>query len=214
MANAPAKFRFDLDLGHRQERNTIVTESGLAMLISAARNEGKTEGLAEKERGDAVRQADRIATAAEMLADRVAAMSAALDDHRTATLAEALSVASAIGRKLAHHMLAAEPTAEIEALIEDCLASLGSVPHLVIRCAPDVADAVRDIAQARIAISGFTGRLVVLGDPELGPDDARIEWADGGLVRDRAQLEAEIERRIADYVAARRGHAKGARHDQ
>src|SRR4051794_2938923 len=119
MAAVPAKFRFDLDLGHRQERNTIVTESGLAMLISAARSEGKTEGLAEKERGDAVRQADRLATAAEMLADRVASMSAALDDHRAATLAEALGVASAIGRKLAHHLLAAQPTAEIEALIED-----------------------------------------------------------------------------------------------
>jgi flagellar assembly protein FliH len=210
MAAAPAKFRFDLDLGHRQERNTVVTESGLAMLISAARGEGRAEGLAEKERSDAVRQADRLATAAEMLADRVASMSAALDDHRTTTLAEALGVASAIGRKLAHHLLAAQPAAEIEALIEDCLASLGAVPHLVARCAPDLAEAVRDIAQARIGISGFTGRLVVLGDPDLGPDDARIEWADGGLVRDRAGLEAEIERRIADYVAARRGHAKGS----
>ena len=50
-----------------------------------------------------------------------------------------------------------------------------------------------------------------IADPSLAPAGrARIEWADGGLVRDRAQLEAEIERRIADYVAARRGHAKGS----
>ena len=121
-----------------------------------------------------------------------------------------MSVASAIGRKLAGHLLAAEPVSGIEALITECLTSLGNVPHLVVRCAPDLAEAVRDIAHARIAPSGFTGRLVVMGDPELGPDDARIEWADGGIVRDRAQIEAEIETRITEYIAARRGHAKGS----
>src|SRR5690242_21527854 len=116
MSSAPAKFRFDLDLGHRQERNTVVTESGLATLIANARAEGIAEGLAEKERSDAVRQADRLATAAEALANHVATMSAALDEHRNATLGEALGVAAAIGRKLAHHLLAAEPVTEIEAL--------------------------------------------------------------------------------------------------
>jgi flagellar assembly protein FliH len=73
-----------------------------------------------------------------------------------------------------------------------------------VRCHPDIADAVRERALARIANSGFTGRLVVLGDPELTIGDGRIEWADGGVVRDTAALAAGIEQRIVQFIAARR----------
>jgi flagellar assembly protein FliH len=200
-ATAPAKFRFDLDLGFRQERNSVLTDSALATLVANARAEGRTEGLAERERS----AAQQLTAAAVALATHAAALNASLDDHRRAALTDAIGVAASIGRKLAHHLLAAEPTAEIEALIAECLASLDAVPHLVVRCAPDLADAIRAIAEERIATSGFAGRLVVLGDPDLGPDDARIEWADGGLVRDRAQIEAQIEARITAYLAAHRG---------
>jgi flagellar assembly protein FliH len=206
---APAKFRFDLDLGHRQERNSVMTESAIAALITNARNEGHREGLAEGERTAAVKAAQTIAKAAHNLADHSAALNAALDDHRQATLTEAVSLAAAIGRKLAHHLLEREPTAEIEALLTECLASLDAVPHLVIRCNAELADAVREIATTRIATSGLAGRLVVLGDPDLSLSDSRLEWADGGIVRDTAALEAEIDQRIAQYLAAKGGAHSG-----
>lgn len=209
MSAAPAKFRFDLDLGHRQERNSVMTESAIAALITNARNEGHREGLAEGERTAAVKAAQTIAKAANNLADHSAALNAALDDHRQATLTEAVSLAAAIGRKLAHHLLQREPTAEIEALLTECLASLDAVPHLVIRCNAELADAVRELATNRIATSGFAGRLVVLGDPDLAMSDSRLEWADGGIVRDTAALEAEIDQRIAQYLAAKGGAHSG-----
>ena len=202
---APAKFRFDLDLGHREERNSVMTDSAVAALVNNARTEGRREGLAEGERAATVKAAQAIARAAELLADHTAALNAALDDNRRATLAEAVDLAAVVGKKLAHNLLAKEPAAEIEALIAECLASLDAVPHLVIRCHPELADAVREIAMARIANSGFTGRLVVLGDPDRTISDAKIEWADGGIVRDSAALEAEIDQRIANFIAAHRG---------
>lgn len=204
MSAAPAKFRFDLDLGHRQEKNSVLTDSALAMLIANARAEGRAEGVAEGEQAASARAATQLAQAAQALADRAAALNAALDDHRQAMLADAVEIAASVGRKLAHHLLAAEPTAELEALIAECLSTLDEVPHLVVRCAAVLADAIREITQQRVATSGFSGRLVILGDPDLGFDDVRIEWADGGLVRDRALIEAEIDRRIAAYLAARR----------
>ena len=203
---SPAKFRFDLDLGHREERSSILSDSAMAAMLTAARAEGYAQGLGDGERSLVSKSAQRLAHAAELLADHTAALNAALDDNRHATLAEAVDLASAIARKLAGHLLSQQPTAEIEALIAECLVSLDAVPHLVIRCAPELADAVREIALARIANSGFTGRLVVLGDPDQAAGDSKIEWADGGLVRDRAALEIEIERCIAAFVAARRGH--------
>ena len=36
---------------------------------------------------------------------------------------------------------------------------------------------------------GFEGRLVILGEPDIAPGDVRLEWADGGVVRDRARIE-------------------------
>jgi flagellar assembly protein FliH len=211
-APSPAKFRFDLDLGHRQERNSVMTESAIAALVTNARNEGRREGLAEGERAATVKAAQVIAKAATDLADHTAAMSAALDDNRRATLSDAVSLAAAIGKKLAGHLLERQPTAEIEALVAECLTSLDSVPHLVIRCNSELADAVRDIAKARIATSGFSGRLVVLGEPDIKQGDARLEWADGGVVRDSAALEAEIDERIAQFIAAHSGTAHTGGH--
>lgn len=207
---APAKFRFDLDLGHRQERNAVMTESAMAMLIASARDDGRREGLAEGERAASVKAAQAIANAATKLADHTAALNAALDDNRHATLTDAVTLAATIGRKLARHLLEREPTAEIEALLAECLTSIDSVPHLVIRCHPELADAVRDMATTRIATSGFSGRLVVLGEPDIALGDTRLEWADGGIVRDSALLEAEIDARIAQFIAARSGHAHTA----
>lgn len=204
-APAPAKFRFDLDLGHREERNSVLTDSALAALVSSARAEGYGDGLAEGQRAATVKAAERLAHAAELLADHAAAISAALDDHRQATLAEAVELATVIAKKLAGGLVAAQPLVEIEALVAECLASLNAVPHLVIHCAPELADAVREIAQARVATSGFAGRLVVLGDPEQAPGDAKLEWVDGGVARERAALEAEIDNRIRTYVASRQG---------
>jgi len=66
-----------------------------------------------------------------------------------------------------------------------------------------LADRVRDIATARISHSGFTGRLVVLGDPDIAIGDARLEWADGGVVRDIRQLSGDIDAAITEYFAAR-----------
>jgi flagellar assembly protein FliH len=205
---APAKFTVDLDLGHRQERNSVLTESAMTALVNAARAEGYKDGLAEGSKSTAAKAAERIAKAAEQLANHTAALHASIDDNRRKTLDDAVGLAATIARKLAGQLIAAEPTAEIEALIIECLASLDAVPHLVIRCAPDLADAVREIALARIATSGFSGRLVVMGDPDQAQGDAKLEWVDGGIVRERAVLEAEIDKRIAAYVAAH--HKAGA----
>jgi flagellar assembly protein FliH len=205
-SSAPSKFRFDLDLGHRQERNSVMTETAMAMLVASARDEGRREGLAEGERMATVKAAQAIAKAATDLADHTAAMNAALDDNRHATLSDAVTLAGTIARKLARHLMEREPTAEIEALVAECLASLDAVPHLVIRCNAELADAIRDIAKERIATSGFSGRLVVLGEPDIRMGDARIEWSDGGIVRDSTALEAEIDERIAQYIAAHGGN--------
>ena len=203
MSAQPVRFTFDLDMGRANERKSSLSDDALAQLLAEARREAHAAGLAEGERTATARAEKQVATAAEALAGKVAAMAATIDDAKKQSAAEAVNLALSIARKLAGRMIAAEPTAEIEALIAECLQSLEGVPHLVIRCEPMLADRVRDIATAKISHSGFTGRLVVLGDPDIAIGDARLEWADGGVVRDIRQLSADIDAAITEYFAAR-----------
>jgi flagellar assembly protein FliH len=209
---APARFTFDLDLGRRDESNRMMSESVMAQLLADARTAAFAEGYAAGEAGVNAKAAKQLATAAAALGDRVAALAASVDDMRKTTVGEAANLSAAIAKTLASALVGARPVAEIEALVAEVLATLDGVPHHVIRCHTELADAVREVATQRIESSGFTGRLVVMGDPEIAPGDCRLEWVDGGLVRDRAALEAEIDRRIASYLSARgiRSGAPGA----
>jgi flagellar assembly protein FliH len=206
--SAPARFTFDLDLAKRapaapQQRRDPDLERRHAEEVQRARAEGHAQGLAEGERSASAEAAQRLAQAAESIAQRAAGLLAGLDATRDGMLAEAVDLAAAIARKLAANLLAREPEGEIEALIADCLSSLEGVPHLVIRCHPDQVDRIRALTEARIDQTGFSGRLIVIGEPEIGLTDGRIEWADGGLVRDMNAVSAEIDRSIAAYLAAR-----------
>lgn len=202
MTAAPAKFTFDLDLAHQPAHALSVSEAACAELEKAARSTGYAEGLAAGEKAASAAAAQALAAAAENIARQAASLLAGADKARAQAERDAVALAATVGRKLAAGLVAREPAAEIEALLVDCLASLGPVPHLVIRCHPDLADRIREMATARIAQSGFSGRLVVMGEPDIAPGDGRIEWAQGGLVRDSAAIAADIDRRIAAYLGA------------
>lgn len=210
-----ARFTFDLDLEPRamdaEPANDMpaapppvptIPEDVVAQLVAAAREDAYAEGLAEGARNAGVMAAQTVAAASGSLATQSASMAEALDraiaDHR----AEAVDLALSIGRKLALHLVARYPQAELEALIAECLSSLGGVPHLVIRCHPDLADTIRDNATAQMAHSGFSGRLVVMGEPDIRLGDGRLEWVDGGVVRDIAETAREIDRQITSYLVA------------
>jgi len=203
MPASPAKFTFDLDLGHDPNRATYISDAARAALQQESRALGFAEGQAAGERSVASSTAQATANAANALADRAAAMLGRIDEARAAAERTAIELAATVGRKLATALVAAQPTAELEALLADSLSSLEGVPHLVIRCTPDLADRLRDAATRRIAASGFAGRLIVIGDPDIALGDGRIEWVDGGLARDMSAIAADIDTLVSNYLAAR-----------
>jgi flagellar assembly protein FliH len=203
MTAAPARFTFDLDLGRQQGHAEFMSDAARAGLVQAARTEGYAEGLAAGEHAAAAAAAQSLAAAATAIATQAAGLLTGLEAARTQSVRDAVTLAASIARKLAAGLVAQQPAVELEALLAECLSSLEGVPHLVIRCHPELAEAIRERAEARIAQSGFAGRLVVLGEPDIALGDGRIEWADGGLVRDMAAIEVEVEARITAYLAAR-----------
>jgi len=198
----PARFTFDLDLQHRPKAPApTVPEDVVVQLVAQARQEGYAEGQAAGHRAAAQMASQTIAAAAAAIASRSAEMVAALDEAIQTHLHESVDLAASVGRKLAVNLMLRQPTAELDALIAECMQSLEGVPHLVIRCHPDIADAIRDIAKEHMATSGFAGRLIVMGDPDQRIGDGRLEWVEGGLVRDINAISDEINSKISAYLA-------------
>ena len=70
-----------------------------------------------------------------------------------------------------------------------------------------VNDALHETARTQLGeivrTRGFEGRLVVLAEPEIAPGDCKIEWADGGIVRNTAKTDIAIGSAIGRYLGAR-----------
>lgn len=200
--SSPAKFTFDLDLAQVDKPTRMFSEQEVDEKVQDTEQKSYAKGFDDGQSGQVAQHAASLARAVDKLAEQAAALVGAFDRTHNQLQSEAVNVAATVGRKLAHQLVDKYPTAELEQLIRECLASLERAPHLVVRCHPELADKVREIAEARMLTSGFEGRLVVMGDPEIEIGDGRLEWVDGGLVRDMSELDQEIEQRIANWLSA------------
>ncbi|GGA57569.1 FliH/SctL family protein [Pelagibacterium lentulum] len=202
MSAAPARFTFDLDLAAPQRKMRSIPEDEVNLMLAHARASSYNDGLRDGQSSIEARAADTLAESANQLMDKLGDTVETLARRQRQYLEDAVTLSATIARKLAAHLVARQPAAEMTALIEECMTSLDHAPHLVIRCHPELCDAMKDAAEAHMTSTGFTGRLVVMGDPEIHLGDGRLEWVDGGLVRDINTISDEINARIAAYLAA------------
>jgi flagellar assembly protein FliH len=73
----------------------------------------------------------------------------------------------------------------------------------VVRINDSLYEAAREKIERHAAQSGFQGRLVILAEPDIATGDCRIEWADGGVVLERAAIEAKIDDLVGRYMTSR-----------
>jgi len=201
----PAKFLFDSDFGAPAARPQGVSPAEQEARLAEAEAAAYRRGFADAEAAAHASLARQQAAAAQAIADGLAQLRHGLAEVQARLEAEAAILAVAIARKLAPALIAREPAAEIAALAADCFRHLVAAPHLVVRVGEGLLDTARAALDAIARNSGFEGRLVVLADPDLADGDCRIEWADGGISRRRADTEAQIESLVRRYVAARSG---------
>jgi len=199
--SAPVKFLFEDDFASGHPGKRMITAAAHEAALARAEADSFRKGVNAAEakiEGRATSALERIAQAIGTMAQGLSTLEARLE-------AESVEVAVAVARKLAPELIAAEPLAEIAALATSCFHQLVAAPHVVVR----VGEQIYEIAQPRLEqvahLQGFQGRLVVIAEPGMALGDCRIEWADGGLARDRAATEAAITEAVSRYVAARRG---------
>ena len=201
---APAKFLFDTDFSAPDKsRERAATPAEIAEKIAAAEARAYRDGYDAAQREAKAESDRRAALALEEIGLGIKGIAARYDGIETRMETEAVDVAVAVARKLCSALIAAEPLGEITGLVSDCFSHLVSTPHLVVRINEQLYEVARDRIDRLAKQSGFEGRLVILAEPEIATGDCRIEWADGGVVLERAAIEAKINELVGRYVASR-----------
>jgi flagellar assembly protein FliH len=204
---APAKYLFDHDFAPAQKAATTISLAEHKTLLGEAETRGYRNGFQAAEAEMKAETARRLAIALEQIADMLAIMAQGLKGIEARLEAEACDVAHAVASKLAPALIAREPLAEINALAVDAFRQLLASPHVVVRVSDKIYDAAREKMEEISRQTGFEGRLVMLGEPEIAEGDCRIEWADGGVIRDRAAAQSLITETVNRFIAARRKSA-------
>jgi flagellar assembly protein FliH len=208
---APAKFLFDVDFARGADRKPAepaITLAEHALKLAEAEAAAHRKGYAAAQ-ADAKVEADRrMADALERIAVNLGKANEALAAIETRLECEAVDVAVAVAKKLAPALIAHEPFAEISALASDCFRELVAAPHIAVRVNDALYAPAREKLDDIVRAKSFQGRLVVLAEPDIAVGDCRIEWADGGVTRDRGTTEAAIDEAVSRYVKARLAAAR------
>lgn len=204
---APAKFLFDLDFSAPDSASgraaNAVQAAETAELVAAAEARGYRIGFEAAQHEATIANERRTAQALGDIGDAINLIAARFAGVETRMETEAVEVAVAVARKLTGELLASQPLAAVVALVSDCFRHLVATPHLVVRLNDALYDAGRVEIEKLAKQSGFQGRLVILAEPDIAGGDCKIEWADGGVVLERAATEAKITELVGRYMASR-----------
>ncbi|CCE00539.1 FliH/SctL family protein [Bradyrhizobium sp. STM 3809] len=201
----PAKFLFDTDFAAPEKtRERGASAAEIAQKVAAAEVAAYRNGYEAAQREAKVEADRRVAAALEQINIQLQGISARFSNIEQRMETEAVDVAVAVARKLCAALIEAEPLGEITGLVHDCFAHLVATPHLVLRINDTLYELAREKIERLAKQSGFEGRLVILAEPEIATGDCRIEWADGGVVLERAAIDAKINELVGRYMASKK----------
>jgi len=183
---------FEIDRKHGKHAggvDDVVTRQHLAAAHAEGFEAGRQAG-----RREAVDDRARIENEAlGQIARQVTALVQQRNAAQASLRSENVKLAVAIARKLSARLLAGQPLAEIEGLVEECLQRLLGEARIVVRISPDLLDPLQGRLDRLAQKMGFAGQIILFAEDELAPGDCRVEWADGGAIRTAASLESEID---------------------
>lgn len=199
----PERYSFDLDLMGGGQSLADFRSRQMVDALAAARAEGHSAGYRQGQAGAEAQAAAVTAAATAGLAEALRRFLAKADEEFERMRCDASALALVAARRLAGTLVAREPAAEIGALLEECLRHLDGAPSILVKLHDRHAEVVRPELERLAAETGFAGRLTLVGEAGIAPGDCRIEWSDGGLVRDAGKAQAAmvvaLQRRFSQF---------------
>jgi len=168
----------------------------------AARNEGFERGRQAGTDETLAAMEAKTASALETIATNVSALTAQLETQRQQLKQEGIVLASMIAKSLDSALIAREPMREIEILFSEALEFLPDTPHIAVRLNEASLNAAKEKLETVATERGFQGKLIILGQPDIAQGDCRIEWAQGGIVKDQSLVKKRILEITNQYIDA------------
>ena len=213
MAEAAAiqRFRFDRSfeaLGgagdHGRPSGRAAERTFTSQDVEQARAEGFARGRAEAVGAEeARREAERLRQRVlEIITSQVGAVLEGAAESAQTAVTEAVLVAAAIVRKMMPRLWRERGAHEIEETVRAVLTELTDEPMLTVRIAPELHQELLPALQMVARECGAEDRLRVLAGNGVPPGDCRIEWRNGGLLRDRLAMTRAIDEVIERSLGA------------
>lgn len=193
------RFDADADLLARAEVRVkpSLTEDDMEQVRAEAYAAGMLAGEAKAQA--AIDQ--EISSAMESFAANAGSLLAALQAESATIRAEASQLALVAARKLAPALIKTRPQTEIEAVLRDCLTHLNREPHIVLRVSEALVEQLKTVVDRMAMERGLSGRIILLGQNDIAEGDCVVEWADGGVIRSREEIEKELCDIVDRYIA-------------
>ena len=188
---AGRKFAFDMEfapdgriLRAGEEVRLTFTKDEVAALESQAYARGRDDALvrAEEVSSQHLRQ---IASQMQFLFSR-------LSEEGAAMRRECAEAAVAAAETIAGAALDQFGRDAVESIAGEAVSMLRDAAQIRVCATPEIAEALRPRLEQAALAAGFTGRLIVTGDPARRPGDCEIAWADGLILSDRAAAGQKI----------------------
>ncbi|SDR33908.1 FliH/SctL family protein [Pseudovibrio sp. Tun.PSC04-5.I4] len=180
-----------------------MTVSEHRQLLKAAEDAAFIRGELQARQGIAEQQKASAQDELVVLRESLEAALGEIEKQLRAQERNLVSMCFMIARRLCAHLLAREPLAEVVALLSECLAPLRKIPQILIEVPAKDSCALEGMVEQLVMNNSFEGKIHVLRSETMSRGDCRIEWPEGGLIRDRRKTVEHIEEVIQSHFDAR-----------
>ena len=152
-------------------------ERKMADACCTAFEEGRAEGEAEARKGIELETRDQVEAllkCAEHLLENVTQECEGI--HK-----KSIQLANMAATLLARELVERMPAAKLEQIFVEALEYAGDAPHIALTVNDTLVDSIQKTITTIAAERGFSGKIIVLGDPETRTGDCCLQWADGGV---------------------------------
>lgn len=198
---ANAKYLFDDDFAAGEK--PVITLAEAERRRAEAEAQAHSNGFIAGQTQARNEANHHIAAALAVIGDNFARLEKALSAIEARLETEAVQVAIAVASKLAPELISREPLTEMSALVTECFRHLVKIPHIAVHVGAGIYETAKGHLEEIAQANGFEGRLMVMPDAAMALGDCRIEWADGGVIRNEPAALAAIDDVVGRYVAAR-----------
>ena len=192
------KFLFDLTFDNGMNKKSAEREKPKPTYSQEQLDEAKKlayeEGLAAGQRAMMEDQQQYLNVLLSQMDQKLSHVLEASKSIWERQLQQCQEIALVIARKIMPSYVARHGIDEVDSIVSKIIGEMGREPRLVFRVNESQFDDAKTRIDAIASQAAYAGKLVILGDPELGPSDCRIEWADGGIERDIKTLWQDIDR--------------------